>query len=228
MDHNQNVDKPKLPKKLGGLILPAVLVGFCIALYFATGTTGSTSIRDEAGRPISTHTQDVAEQADDVQTAAVLPSYEFFKRAKELGLNDTWSEKSTDARERKYTISSENGINAELTLKLKDGNVISAVLAVKRPVERIDGSLVKADIENGGSFELQKQWIRETAGVFIDTMDVGDWLSDSDRSAFLLAIESTISDKKTRKKTAGSIYINASVNDSMDEDELIITASFKK
>lgn len=100
---------------------------------------------------------------------------------------------------------------------------VARPLAPKEPDKNASQLTLRLYKEKQEAYQAQVDWLSGEALSLLLTLDVKDGVSQSDREAFLFALESTISDGKNRNLNCGDIAVQVIFHASGDEP-LVITA----
>ena len=177
-------------QKLAAGIFTAVMVLLCAALYFFTG-------KERLGGKAGAYGENPAPRI------ALVTEQDFL------------ADKSHYAPdgEGEYLLSAEA---AEGTLSFSSGErgVSSFLLRVSRP-EAPEKPGEKAGVleamlyeERLEAYDAQKAWIKAEALSLLSVLDAGSTLTQADREAFLFALDSTITDGKSRSLTFSELSVD--------------------
>lgn len=190
-------------------LLPALLILFCVALYLVSASDGDT---EQAAAP--------KDGAPTAKTGTLAPAAEFMERAWDNGLAQCERE-SADATGIEYSVSNGES-SARLTLGLENGCVESFTISVELPAKREEDSRVLERLYEEDT-RVAAGWALSCAEALLIALDYGSELSQTDREAFLLAIDSTIIDKKQHDGTASGFEYDIRVLPGSPADALHIS-----
>ncbi|MCE5236356.1 MAG: hypothetical protein ABFC62_04135 [Clostridiaceae bacterium] len=194
----EKMDKQSAQKLAAGIFTGAMVL-LCAALYFFTGGAASSGTADArtAGSPAPMDTPDQAALAP---AAAFVEGKSYYSLSEDTG------------SERVYLLSADEA-QGTLTLSVSERGVGELVLSFARPPEPeapasdaavLAGMLYRERLEK---YRAQKAWLCAEAAALLAALNPSTGLGAADREAFLFALDSTISDGKSRDLRCNNISV---------------------